>query len=102
MAIDTLITIGVFTVVALLFIFAGVKTVPQGNNWTVERFGRYTHTLQPGLNLIIPFIDKVGQKISMMEQTGIKVTERVPLQVGENDFNRGYLATKASKSGHML
>ncbi|KAA8676615.1 SPFH/Band 7/PHB domain protein [Vibrio gigantis] len=68
MAIDTLITIGVFTVVALLFIFAGVKTVPQGNNWTVERFGRYTHTLKPGLNLIIPFIDKVGQRISMMER----------------------------------
>lgn len=43
MPIDTLITIGVFTAVALLFIFAGVKTVPQGNNWTVERFGRYTH-----------------------------------------------------------
>mgnify|MGYP000014678842 CR=1 FL=1 len=36
MAIDTLITIGIFTAVALLFIFAGVKTVPQGNNWTVE------------------------------------------------------------------
>lgn len=68
MPIDTLITIGVFTAVALLFIFAGVKTVPQGNNWTVERFGRYTHTLKPGLNLIIPFIDKVGQRISMMER----------------------------------
>ncbi|MEZ8910412.1 SPFH domain-containing protein [Vibrio cyclitrophicus] len=68
MAIDTLITIGVFTVVAILFIFAGVKTVPQGNNWTVERFGRYTQTLKPGLNLIIPFIDKVGQRISMMER----------------------------------
>ena len=68
MAIDTLITIGGFTVVALLFIFAGVKTVPQGNNWTVERFGRYTHTLKPGLNLIIPFIDSIGQKINMMER----------------------------------
>lgn len=68
MPIDTLITIGVFTVVALLFIFAGVKTVPQGNNWTVERFGRYTHTLKPGLNLIIPFIDKIGQRINMMER----------------------------------
>lgn len=68
MAIDTLITIGGFTVVALLFIFAGVKTVPQGNNWTVERFGRYTLTLKPGLNLIIPFIDSIGQKINMMER----------------------------------
>ncbi|MGF1746716.1 SPFH domain-containing protein [Vibrio minamisatsumaniensis] len=68
MAIDTLITIGVFTIVVLLFIFAGVKAVPQGSNWTVERFGRYTQTLKPGLNLIIPFIDKIGQRISMMER----------------------------------
>lgn len=68
MAIDTLITIGGFIVVAVLFIFSGVKTVPQGNNWTVERFGRYTVTLKPGLNLIIPFIDRVGQRISMMER----------------------------------
>ncbi|NOH99241.1 SPFH domain-containing protein [Vibrio sp. 99-70-13A1] len=68
MAIDTLITIGGFIVVAVLFIFSGVKTVPQGSNWTVERFGRYTVTLKPGLNLIIPFIDRVGQKISMMER----------------------------------
>ena len=42
------------------------------------------------------------KKIAMMEHTGIKVTERVPLQVGENTFNRDYLATKARKSGHML
>lgn len=41
-------------------------------------------------------------KIAMMEHTGIRVTERVPLKVGENDFNRAYLATKASKSGHFL
>ncbi|MCA2006246.1 GTP cyclohydrolase II [Tritonibacter mobilis] len=41
-------------------------------------------------------------KIAMMEKTGITVVERVPLKVGENEFNRHYLATKASKSGHML
>jgi GTP cyclohydrolase II len=41
-------------------------------------------------------------KIAMMEKTGISVSERVPLQVGENDYNRQYLATKASKSGHLL
>lgn len=68
MAIDALVTIGGFILVAVIFIFAGVKTVPQGNNWTVERFGRYTHTLKPGLNLIIPFIDGIGQKINMMER----------------------------------
>lgn len=41
-------------------------------------------------------------KIRMMEKTGISVEERVPLKVGENAFNRAYLATKAAKSGHML
>ncbi|WP_038175504.1 MULTISPECIES: SPFH domain-containing protein [Vibrio] len=68
MAIDSLITIGVFIVAIVAVIIAAVKTVPQGSTWTVERFGRYTHTLQPGLNLIIPFIDRIGHKISMMER----------------------------------
>ncbi|MFD2178383.1 SPFH domain-containing protein [Veronia pacifica] len=68
MEIDSLITIGVFIVVAVVFIAAGIKTVPQGNNWTVERFGRYTQTLKPGLNLIIPFIDGIGNRINMMER----------------------------------
>ena len=68
MAIDSLITIGIFLIVAIALLAAGIKTVPQGNNWTVERFGRYTHTLKPGLNMIIPFIDSIGQKINMMER----------------------------------
>jgi regulator of protease activity HflC (stomatin/prohibitin superfamily) len=53
---------------AVMVIFAGVKQVPQGYEWTVERFGRYIQTLRPGLSLIIPFIDRVGVKLSMMEQ----------------------------------
>lgn len=65
---DILITIGVLLSVIIIFIATGVKTVPQGSNWTVERFGRYTHTLKPGFNLIIPFIDGIGRKINMMEQ----------------------------------
>ncbi len=68
MELDILITIGVLIFVAIIFIVAGVKTVPQGNNWTVERFGRYTQTLKPGLNLIIPFIDSIGHKVNMMER----------------------------------
>ncbi|MDA0109409.1 SPFH domain-containing protein [Vibrio mediterranei] len=68
MDIDAMVTIGGFILVAIVFIVAGVKTVPQANNWTVERFGRYTHTLRPGLNLIIPFIDSIGSKINMMER----------------------------------
>jgi len=47
---------------------ASIKTVPQGFNYTVERFGRYTKTLLPGLNLIIPFIDRIGARVSIMEQ----------------------------------
>lgn len=59
------ILIGLF---AVMVIFAGVKQVPQGYEWTVERFGRYIQTLRPGLTLIVPFIDRVGVKLSMMEQ----------------------------------
>jgi len=58
----------VVVVLAILTLFAGVKTVTQGYNWTVERFGRYTRTLHPGLNLIVPFFDRIGKKINMMEQ----------------------------------
>ena len=58
----------VFFVLAVITLFAGVKQVTQGYNWTVERFGRYTRTLTPGLNLIIPYFDRVGRKINMMEQ----------------------------------
>jgi len=52
----------------VLTILAGVKTVPQGYNYTVERFGRFTRSLTPGLGLIIPFIDRIGFKMNMMEQ----------------------------------
>jgi regulator of protease activity HflC (stomatin/prohibitin superfamily) len=58
----------VFVVLAILTLFAGVKTVSQGYNWTVERFGRYTRTLNPGLNIIVPFFDRIGKKMNMMEQ----------------------------------
>ena len=62
------ILIPVLVVLVLLLIFSGIKTVPQGFNFTVERFGRYTRTLTPGLNIIIPFIDRLGAKMNMMEQ----------------------------------
>ena len=52
----------------ILVLFAGVKQVTQGYNYTVERFGRYTRTLKPGLNLIVPFVDRIGAKMNMMEQ----------------------------------
>jgi regulator of protease activity HflC (stomatin/prohibitin superfamily) len=62
------IVIPILIVLVLLVLFAGVKTVPQGYNYTVERFGRFTKTLTPGLNLITPFVDRVGAKLNMMEQ----------------------------------
>lgn len=55
-------------VLIVLTLFAGVKTIPQGYNYTVERFGKFIRTLTPGLNLIIPFIDRIGAKMNMMEQ----------------------------------
>jgi len=60
--------IPVIIILALILVWSGIKIVPQGYQWTVERFGRYTNTLQPGLNLVIPFMDRVGRKINMMEQ----------------------------------
>ena len=58
----------VIVAVFILIIFAGVKTVPQGYNYTVERFGKYTRTLTPGLTIIVPFIDRIGAKVNMMER----------------------------------
>jgi regulator of protease activity HflC (stomatin/prohibitin superfamily) len=55
-------------VLVLWLLFAGIKTVPQGFQYTVERFGRYTRTLEPGLNIIIPFFDKIGARMNVMEQ----------------------------------
>ncbi|MEE9493967.1 MAG: SPFH domain-containing protein [Gammaproteobacteria bacterium] len=57
-----------FVVLAVALVAMGVKSVPQGMEYTVERFGRYTKTLRPGLNLIIPFIDRIGAKMNMMER----------------------------------
>lgn len=63
----TYVFIALLVLVVLVF-FAGVKTVPQGQVWTVERFGAYTVMLQPGLNFIVPFIDAIGRKLNVQEQ----------------------------------
>ena len=57
-----------FVALAIFIVFAGVKSVPQGREWTVERFGRFTKVLKPGLNLIVPVIDRIGRKLSVMEE----------------------------------
>jgi regulator of protease activity HflC (stomatin/prohibitin superfamily) len=54
-------------VLAIIFIAKSIKVVPQGHVYTVERFGRYTHSLTPGLGVITPFIDSIGSKVNMME-----------------------------------
>lgn len=58
----------VFLGLAITLVVMGVKKVDQGMEYTVERFGRYTKSLRPGLNLIIPFMDTIGRKVNMMER----------------------------------
>lgn len=55
-------------VLAVALVAMGVKSIPQGMEYTVERFGRYTKTLRPGLNLITPIFDRIGAKLNMMER----------------------------------
>ncbi len=58
----------VFFVLAVILVFMGVKSVPQGRQYTVERFGKYIGTLDPGLNIIVPIVDRIGDNLNMMEQ----------------------------------
>lgn len=55
-------------VLALIVLFKSVKIVPQGREFTVQRFGKYTRTLKPGISFLTPFIDEIGQKVNVMEQ----------------------------------
>ena len=62
---------GVFVIVVVVLAFflllMGVKSIPQGMEFTVERFGRYTVTLRPGLHFIVPVVDRIGTRMNMME-----------------------------------
>lgn len=57
-----------FLLLVVVLVLVGAKSVPQGQQWTVERFGRFTRVLRPGFNVIIPLLDVIGQKQVMMEQ----------------------------------
>ncbi|MFZ2218515.1 MAG: stomatin-like protein [Rhodoferax sp.] len=57
----------ILLVIAILFITQSVKVVPQQHAWVVERLGKYTGTLTPGLNFLVPFIDKVAYKHILKE-----------------------------------
>jgi regulator of protease activity HflC (stomatin/prohibitin superfamily) len=63
-----LIVVAVFLVLAIVVALSAIKIVPQGREVTVERFGRYTRTLKPGISILTPFIEGVGKRINMMEQ----------------------------------
>jgi regulator of protease activity HflC (stomatin/prohibitin superfamily) len=58
----------VFVILALFVLVGAVKIVPQGREYTVERFGRYTRTLKPGMTLLTPFVESIGRRVNMMEQ----------------------------------
>ncbi len=65
---DFSIFVAAIVILAIVIVILGVKTVPQGFNYTIERFGKYARTLSPGLHIIVPIIDRIGRRLNMMEQ----------------------------------
>ena len=63
-----LLTVGLLVLLALIVVLSTIKIVPQGREFTVERFGRYIRTLKPGINILTPFVETIGARINMMEQ----------------------------------
>ena len=57
-----------FKEILINLILIGVRVVPQGFEYTVEHFGKYTHTMSPGLHFLIPYMQGIGRKVNMMEQ----------------------------------
>jgi regulator of protease activity HflC (stomatin/prohibitin superfamily) len=58
----------VLAILSVVFVWSAIVVVRQGFEYTIERFGRFTHVARPGFNLIVPFVDRVGRKVNMMEQ----------------------------------
>lgn len=58
----------VFLILAMIFVISSIKIVPQGREYTVERFGRYTRTLKPGMTILMPFVESIGRKVNVTEQ----------------------------------
>ena len=92
-------------VLIVVTMFAGVKTVPQGQVWTVERFGAFTRELQPGMSFLVPFIDRVGRKINVQE-TVLDIPEQSVI-TGDNatvavDGVIYYRILEASKAAYQV
>lgn len=91
-----------FLILTVILIAMGVKSVNQSEEWVVERFGRYTHTLTPGLHVIIPFIDRIGAKISMRESVmdvpsqDVITKDNAMIQVDGVVFYQVLIAAKAA------
>jgi regulator of protease activity HflC (stomatin/prohibitin superfamily) len=64
----SLVVVAAFIVLAMFLVLSAIKIVPQGNEFTVERFGRYVRTAKPGLTILTPFYESVGRRVNMMEQ----------------------------------
>jgi regulator of protease activity HflC (stomatin/prohibitin superfamily) len=64
----------VLLVIAAIFIFRAIKVVPQQNAWVVERLGKYHGTLTPGLNFLVPFVDRLAYKHSLKESASRRTT----------------------------
>jgi len=58
----------IFVILAAVVALGAIKIVPQGREFTVERFGRYTRTLKPGISFLTPFVETVGRRVNLMEQ----------------------------------
>lgn len=69
-----------FFILVLILVVMGVRTVPQSQHYTLERFGKYTRTLKPGLNFIVPFLELVSNKVDMREQVLDVPTQEVITQ----------------------
>ena len=63
-----ILTVGLLVILALVVVLSTIKIVPQGREFTVERFGRYVRTLRPGISILTPFVETVRARINMMEQ----------------------------------
>ena len=81
----------VLAIFAIVIVSSTVKIVPQGNEFTVERFGRYIRTLTPGLSILVPLIDRVGARLNMMEQV-LDVPSQEVITARQRDGHSGRCA----------